>query len=463
MDRLHGWRDAVGEWFDQIALQTPARLAVGGFASIILLITGLLSLPFATASGQRAPFADALFTATSAVCVTGLTTVDTGLYWSDFGRAVILVGIKIGGLGIMTLASFLGLAVSRRLGLTQRMLAADEARAGGLGDVKHLLRTILIVSTGVELTITLILFPSLWRDGLPPLTAAWHALFYAVSAFNNAGFVPNDTGLVEYAGDPWVALPVAMGVFIGALGFPVYLNLIRAWRKPRTWSLHTKITLVMVALLSVFSAGMLALFEWNNPTSLGAEPVGTRLITLFFASVDQRSGGFAAISHEGFHEHTWLLEDVLMFIGGGSGGTAGGIRVTTLAVLLLAVAAEARGRRDIEAFGKRIGTESLRLAVAVTLISLFFVIIGTGAILMFTSNLHWSLDKVLFQVVSAYATCGLSVLSSEQVAQMPEIVKHITSALMFVGRLGSVTVAASLALNKQRRVIRYPSERPLIG
>lgn len=463
METLREVRERVGEWIDGVALRTPARLAIGAFATVILIITGLLSLPIATADGHRASFADALFTATSAVCVTGLTTVDTGTYWSDFGRVVILIGIKIGGLGIMTLASILGLAVSRRLGLTQRMLAADEARAGGLGDVRQLLRTILIVSTSVEIIIGAVLFPRFWIDGLPPLTAAWHALFYAVSAFNNAGFVPNPTGIVEYAGDPWVAAPIAIGVFIGALGFPVYLNLIRAWKTPRLWTLHTKITIIMVMTLSVVSAGLLALFEWNNPESLGNENLGTKLITVFFGSVNQRSGGFAAISHEGMYEHTWLLEDVLMFIGGGSGGTAGGIRVTTLAVLLLAVAAEARGRRDIEAFGKRIGTESLRLAVAVTLVSLFFVIVGTGVMLAMTADMGWTLDKVLFQVVSAYATSGLSVLSPHEIAMMPDDVKHLTSFLMFAGRLGSMTIAAALALNKQHRVIRYPSERPLIG
>ncbi|WP_062200527.1 TrkH family potassium uptake protein [Demequina salsinemoris] len=463
MSRPQGWRDRAGRRFDEVALQSPARLAIGTFAGFIAIITGLLMLPISTADRHVAPFADALFTATSAVCVTGLTVVDTGLYWSDFGRVVILIGIKVGGLGIMTLASILGLMVSRRMGLTQRMLAADQARAGGLGDVRQMLRTILIVSSGVEIAIALMLFPRFLHDGLPLITSAWHATFYSVSAFNNAGFVPNATGIVEYAGDPWVAGPIALGVFVGALGFPVYLNLIRAWRKPRTWSLHTKLTLVLVVILSVISAGLLALFEWNNPNSLGAENVGTRIVTVFFASVNQRSGGFAAIDHGTFYEHTWLLEEVLMFIGGGSAGTAGGIRVTTLAVLVLAVTAEARGRRDMEAFGKRIGTESLRQAVAVTLVGLTFVLLGSGLMLAWTRDLGWDLDRVLFQVVSAYATCGLSVLTSDQVAEMPDSVKHLTSVLMFAGRLGSVTLAAALALNKQRRVIRYPSERPLIG
>ena len=463
MDTLSGLRDRVGVWVDQSVIRSPARLALGTFALVILVFTGLLSLPAATASGERASFADALFTATSAVCVTGLTVQDTGLYWSGFGQAVILAGIKVGGLGIMTIASLLGLAVSRRLGLTQRILAADESRATGLGDVRDLLKIIIIVSSVVELALALILFPRFVIDGLGLGTSAWHSIFYSISAFNNAGFVPNAGGLVEYAGDYWVRVPIALGVFVGALGFPVYMTLIRHWRHPRHWNLHTKITLVMVALLSVVSAVLLGIFEWNNPASIGNETTSTKLLTIFFASVNQRSGGFAAISHEGMYEHTWLLEDVLMFIGGGSGSTAGGIRVTTLAVLLLAIWAEARGRRDIEAFGKRIGTEVLRAAVAITLVSLFFVIVGTGVILAQTAHLGWRLDQVLFEVVSAYATCGLSVLSAEQTEIMPEVTKHTLSLLMFVGRVGSVTLAAALALNRQRRVIRYPSERPIIG
>ena len=463
MVKLRQARATISDWVDHSVIRSPARLALGSFALVILIFTGLLSLPAATATGARATFADALFTATSAVCVTGLTVQDTGVYWSGFGQAVILAGIKVGGLGIMTLASLLGLAVSRRLGLTQRMIAADQARATNLGDVRSLLRTIVLVSTFVEVSIALILFPRFVFDGAGWAEASWHSVFYAVSAFNNAGFVPNAGGLVEYAGDFWVRVPIALGVFVGALGFPVYMTLLKHWRHPKTWNLHTKITLVMVGLLSVISAALLGIFEWSNPASIGNEPTSTKLLTIFFASVNQRSGGFAAISHEGFYEHTWLLEDVLMFIGGGSGGTAGGIRVTTLAVLLLAIWAEARGRRDIEAFGKRIGTEVLRAAVAVTLVSLFIVIVGTAAILAQTAHLGWTLDQVLFQVVSAYATCGLSVFSTEQIEIMPDITKHTQSLLMFVGRVGSVTVAAALALNKQRRVIRYPSERPIIG
>lgn len=462
MARPRRRRFSPREWLGSTALTSPARLAVLVFASVIGLFTALLSLPAASADGQRMPFVDALFTATSAVCVTGLTTVDTGTAWSPFGQVVILAGIKVGGLGIMTLAALLGLAVSRRLGLTQRLLTANESRATGLGDVKSLLGAAVVISAVVETILALMLFPRFLAHGLEPLYAGWHSVFYSVSAFNNAGFSPQG-GLGPYISDGWVLIPIALGVMIGALGFPVYLALIRNWRRPREWPLHTKLTLVTSGILTVVSAVLLGIFEWTNPRSLGSSGTAESTLNLFFMSVNQRSGGFSTLDIGATHEHTWLLEDVLMFIGGGSGGTAGGIRVTTLAVLLLAVWAEVRGRRDVEAFGKRIGTEVVRVAVSVMLFSLIIVIVGTGVILVQTAGMPgYTMDRVLYEVVSAFATCGLSVGISGG-ADTPDSVHYTLTALMFIGRVGSMTLAAALALNKQRRVIRYPSERPIIG
>jgi Trk-type K+ transport system membrane component len=450
-------RERIDDQIDNLALQHPARIALGAFGSVILLVTGLLSLPLATADGHRAPFIDALFTATSAVCVTGLITVDTGSYWSPVGLTIIAAAIKAGGLGIMTLASIVGIAVSRRIGLTQRILAAGEARATGLGDLGSLLKTIVIVSTTAEATIALVLFPRFLTLDYGLGKSAGYSVFYAISAFNNAGFSPDPIGLYPYSADMWMLMPIGLGVFVGALGFPVYLNILREWRHPRRWTLHTKLTLVTIASLAMVSATFLALFEWSNPNTLGTASSAETVGNIFFQSINQRSGGFASFDIGQAREHTWLLEVVLMFIGGGSGSTAGGIRVTTLAVLVLAIWAEARGRRDIEAFGKRIGTEILRLAVSVTLVSLFMVILGTTVFLWQTDI---PLDRALYEVVSAYATCGLSTGIT---GSLDSDAKATLIVMMYVGRVGSLTVVAALALNKRRRVIRYPKERPLIG
>lgn len=457
MSTLTSARATVTEWVDRVALSAPARLTLFTFGSVIMVFTGLLSLPIATSSGQRAPFIDALFTATSAVCVTGLTTVDTGTYWSAWGLAIIAAGIKTGGLGIMTLASLVGLAVSRRIGLTQRLLAAGEARASGLGDLRSLLRTVVIVSFSIEITIALVLFPRFLTLDYGLGRSAGYSVFYGISAFNNAGFSPDPSGLYPFAADFWVLVPLGLGVLIGSLGYPVYLNMMRGWRRPRLWSLHTKLTLIMVTALATISAGMLAILEWSNPATLGDLSSRATIGNVFFQSINQRSGGFSSFDVGQAREQTWLLEDVLMFIGGGSGSTAGGIRVTTLAVLLLAIVAEARGRRDMEAFGKRIGTEILRGAVAIIIISLSIVIVGTG---IFMAQTNIPLDRSLYEVVSAFATCGLSTGIT---GSLPEEAKLTLVILMYTGRVGSLTIAAALALNKQRRVIRYPSERPLIG
>jgi len=450
-------RSAVGEWVNRVALQTPARLVLIAFGAVILVFTTLLKLPAATTSGHSASFIDALFTATSAVCVTGLSTVNIATFWSPLGLTIIAIAIQVGGLGIMTLASLVGLAVSRRIGLTQRILAAGEARASGLGDVRSLLGIIVVVSAATEILIGAVLFPRFLTLGYGLERSAGYAAFYAISAFNNCGYSPDPAGLYPYASDAWMLLPIAMGVFLGALGFPVYFNLLRAWRTPKKWTLHTKLTVTMVVVLSLVSAAMLLLFEWSNPGTLGDETTGSTIGNVFFQSINQRSGGFSTFDIGNATQQTWLLEDVLMFIGGGSGGTAGGIRVTTLAVLLLAIWAEARGRRDMEAYGKRIGTEVLRLAVSVTLVSLFIVIVGA---VVFMSVTGIPLDRALYEVVSAFATCGLSTGITPTLNTAGEVTLIV---LMYVGRVGSLTVVTALALNRQRRVIRYPAERPLVG
>src|SRR5690606_7575559 len=244
---LGALRDAV----DNVARHSPARLALLVFAAIIAVVTALLSLPAATRAEEPATFVDALFTAVSAVCVTGLTTVSTATYWSGFGQAVIIVAVKIGGLGVMTLASILGLAVSRRIGLTQRLLAASETKTTRLGEVGTLVRAVVVASLAVELAVFLVLLPRFLSLGESLGPAAWHALFMAVSIFNNAGFVVLEGGMAPFVGDWWMCLPIIVGGAIGALGFPVILNVASRLRGDRRLSLHTKLTVVTYSLLAV--------------------------------------------------------------------------------------------------------------------------------------------------------------------------------------------------------------------
>lgn len=443
---------------DEIGRNSPARLAVSVFAFVIAVVTGLLSLPVATASGDRAPFADALFTAVSAVCVTGLVTVDTATYWSDFGEVVILAAIKVGGLGVITLAALLGLAVSRRLGLTGKLLAQNETKAQRLGEVGTLLRVVIGTSLVIEGVLTLVLFPRFLTLQESVGQAAWHAVFYAVSAFNNAGFVSHPGGLPgEAVGDWWLGVPLAVGVLVGSVGFPVLVAIGRNWRTPSRWGLHAQLTVTTTLLLLVGSVLVLGWFEWTNDATLGVLPLGDKVLATLFMAVMPRSGGFATLDIGAMRGETLLATDMLMFVGGGSASTAGGIKVTTLAVLFLAVVAEARGDADVEAFGRRIPAATMRLAVTVLLVGATLVAVATMALQAITGR---ELDVVLFEVLSAFATVGLSVGLT---ADLPDSGKYLLAALMFLGRTGTMSLAAALALRERPKQYRLPEERPIVG
>ncbi|CAM3122475.1 TrkH family potassium uptake protein [Actinomyces slackii] len=440
----------------QAARFTPARLAITVFAGIIAVVATLLSLPVATVSGQRAPVVDALFTATSAVCVTGLTTVDTASYWSVFGQGVIIAGTAVGGLGIMTMASLLSLAVSRHVGLTQRMLAASENQSR-LGDVASLLRAVILTAAGCQAVLMLALLPRFLSHGLDLGHALWYSLFMALSIFNNAGFVIMPEGLAPYATDWGIGVPIVLGTAVGAVGFPVMLDLLRHHRQPRSWSLHTKLTLTTYLGLSAISTVAIGAFEWGNERTYGALSTSGKLLTALINGVNARSSGLSPVPTEHMHETTWFLQDALMLIGGGSASTAGGLKVTTFAVLVLAILAEARGDRDIEAFGRRIPYSAVRLSVAVAFIGASIIGIATLLLLQLT---NLTLDRILFEVISAFATVGLSTGITPI---LPEGAKYVIVVLMFVGRVGTMTAASALAMRQRRRVIRMPEEGPLIG
>lgn len=440
---------------DHFARRYPARLAILIFALIIGFFTTLLALPAATASGEPAPFIDALFNATSAVCVTGLVTVNTAVYWSTFGHVVIACAMKVGGLGVMTLASILGLAVSRHLGLTQRILTATETKSR-LGEVGSLTRAVIITSCTVEAVLAAVLLPTFIHRGEPFIEALWHSIFMALSIFNNAGFVIVNGGMEQFVGSWAIGLPVIFGTMLGAIGFPVFLN-VWTTKSIKHWSLHTKLTIVTYLILFAITAVLIALLEWGNPNTLAGLPLPDEVLAVLFQATTPRSSGLSTLNIGEMNDATWFLMDSMMFIGGGSASTAGGIKVSTFAVLILAIVAEARGDRDVEAFGKRIPRDVLRLAIAAAFLGAFMVGIGTILILQFT---HFPLENVLFEVISAFATCGLSTGITHI---LPASAKTVLIVLMYAGRVGTMTVAAALALRTRRRVIRLPEERPVIG
>ena len=449
-------RAKLRESIDHLARNSPARLVLMVFAGIIFVMTLLLCLPIATTTGKPAPLVDALFTATSAVCVTGLTVVNTASYWSFFGQVVIMLGIHIGGLGVMTLASILALAVSRHIGLTQRMLAAIEKTAS-LGKVGALIRTVIVTSFTCEGIIFIALLPRFLTLNESVGSAIWHALFQSISIFNNAGLINLPEGIDAHMGDWWMVTPVILGTFLGALGFPVMLDLKENWRSPHKLSLHSKLTITTYLAVWLFTAVVIACSEWNNQGTFGSMTTSESLQTSILFGVNSRSSGISTIDVGQMTRGSWFLLDVLMFIGGGSASTAGGIKVSTLAVMILAIMAEARGDRDVEAFHRRIPPSVVRLSVAVT---------GLGAIMVVTavffllSVTDYSMDVIGFEVISAFATVGLSTGITPD---LPVIGKYSLVILMFAGRTATMTGAAAHARRARRRVIRMPEERPIIG
>jgi len=439
-------------------LDHPERIIPLAFLATIVVGTILLLLPFSSADGQIAPFLTAVFTATSAVCVTGLIVVDTATYWSPFGQGVIMALFQVGGFGIMAGATLLGLMIFRRLQLGRRLVVQAETKSLSLGDVKSVLRTVLGVTILSEAIVAVVIIVRLHTAYDEPLnTAIWNGLFHAVSAFNNAGFSTYSDSLVRFALDPFILLPLSIAIIVSGLGFPVINELQSEWRKPDRWSIHARLT--VFGTIGLLIAGFLAVLvaEWNNTATIGDMPTAGKVLNAFTHSVMSRTAGFNAVDVGQMRPETLLFTDGLMLIGGGSAGTAGGIKVTTFLLLGVVVWAEIRGRADVTVFQRRICPDVQRQALAVVLMAVGLVGLATLAILSMTTL---PLDRVLFEVISAFATVGLSTGIT---ADLPPAAQSILIALMFVGRVGTITVAAALALRARHVPYRYPQERPIVG
>lgn len=459
-------RDAA----DDFAAASPSRFAILIFSALTLSFTLLFSLPIASATGQVTPIADAFFTAVSTICVTGLTTVDMATHWSPLGNAFVLIGVEIGAVGVLTLASILGLVISRRLGLRTKLIAASdsnplriqrgpvsESQAVRLGDIGGLLLTVAVSTLVIEVAIALLMLPRILLEGVGLADALWQAFYFATMAFTNTGFIPTTTGLTPYASDIWFLGLMMIAVVLGSIGFPVIYALIRNPRRPRRWSLHVKLTLVTSGLLLALGAAAYFVLEFGNRSTFGGMDGGQRVLQSFFLSVMTRSGGFATVDITELNGSSLLVTDLLMFVGGGSASTAGGIKVTTLAVLFLAAVAEARGRQEMEAFERRIPSDVLRISVSVVLWGATLVALSTIILLHISKA---PLDFVLFDVISAFATSGLS---TGLPPTLPDAGKYVLALTMFFGRVGTVTLAAALAARSHRQLFTRAEERPIVG
>lgn len=432
-------------------------MVVGGFLLAIIAGTLALQLPIASVQDGAAPTLTCLFTATSAITVTGLITVDTATYWTPFGQAVILVLIQLGGLGIMTSASLLLTVASRRLGLRSRLAAQAEAHSLNLGDLRRLTLTVIAFTVAFEMVAVALLTAQLHAGGRDLGTAAWEGLFHGVSAFNNAGFSLYSDNLVGFAGDAWFLLTIAAAVIAGGLGFPVWSDLRRRPRAPSRWSLHTKLTLAVTGALLALGTLALTVLEWRDEATLGGLSPGERLAGGFFMATMPRTAGFNAVDYADMDESSLLVTDLLMIVGGGSGGTAGGLKVTTLALLLLVVWAEIRGDREVVAFRRRLPPPALRQALTVTVLSA--VVVMAAALGLMVTN-HVRMAPALFEAISAFATVGLT---TGLTFDLDAAGQAILIPLMLIGRVGPLTLFAALVIRERERLFTHPEERPIIG
>nr|WP_236567822.1 MULTISPECIES: potassium transporter TrkG [unclassified Nocardiopsis] len=439
----------------------PPQLTVLAFAALVLVGTAALSLPAATESGERASLPDALFTATSAASVTGLVVEDTAGYWSAFGELVILALIQVGGFGIMALATVLTLVVGRQLGLRMALRTGSEAKVVTLGEVRQLVKGILAVTLVFEAVLAVVLTLRWWLAyDLALGRACYTGVFHAVSAFNNAGFSLYADSMTGFARDPWITVPIAVAVVAGGLGFPIWVELwrfTRRRREARHWSLHAKITLVMTGVLLVIGFAAFLLLEWANPATMGPLTPRDKVLTAFFQAVMPRTAGFNSLDFGAMHTQTLLVTDMLMFVGGGSAGTAGGIKVTTFAVLAFVVYANVRGEPTVHVGGRRLADGTASQATTVVLLALGLVLAATLTLMTVTP---FTLDQILFETVSAFGTVGLSTGIT---GDLPPLGEMVVVFLMFVGRIGPITLASALALRRRARLYELPQERPIVG
>lgn len=436
----------------------PVRLLPLTFLALILVGTILLLLPFAR-NGEFAPgFMPAFFTSTSAVTVTGLATVDTSTYWSPAGQGIILALVEIGGLGIIALATVLGLFIGGRLGLRTRMVAQADMHVVSLGEVRPLFRRVAVTMVffqSVTAVILTIRYRAHYFDDLP--TALWHGVFDAIMAFNNAGFSLNSDSLTGYAGDGLIIIPIAIAVFVGAIGFPVLAELFQEWRTPDRWTIHTRLTVWGSILLLIIGAVSFLALEWTNPDTLGGLPLWDKVVTGIEGGIMPRSGGLNSFDWGAVRPETLNIGVVMMFIGGGSASTAGGIKITTFLLLAYVILAELRGDPEVTIGNRSIGASVIRSAITIALLAVMLVSTATFLLMIMTDL---AFDDALFECTSAFATVGLS---TGVTPGLPADAQIVLIGLMFLGRVGTITAASAFVL--RQRVPRYhlPEEQPIIG
>lgn len=436
---------------------SPPRLLFLGFFSIIIIGTLLLLLPCSTASNQSTDFLTALFTATSAVCVTGLVVVDTGTHWSFMGQIIIAFLIQIGGLGFMTIATFFFMLMGKKIGLKNRLVLQQSFNHSSLQGIVKLSKYVVLITLSLEGIFALVLTLR-WSMEMNFGQALWFGIFHAISAFNNAGLdlFGAFRSLTDYVGDPFVVLSITFLIIAGGIGFSVLMD-ISQYRERKRLLTHTKIVLFTSFILLLSGTLFILLFEWNH--ALRGLPVTTKILASYFQSVTCRTAGMNTIDLNHLFGYTHLLLIFFMFIGASSGSTGGGIKTNTFALLLLSVWSLLRGKQHIRVFERTLTHAQVMKALAVLLLSMGLVMISSLALMIVEQEENFLL--VLFETVSAFATVGLSLGLTTELTPWGKIIIILT---MFIGRIGSITaVFAFVQQSKKQEKIKYPEDKILIG
>jgi trk system potassium uptake protein TrkH len=445
----------------RLNLNAP-QLVLLSFGAVIGIGTLLLLLPRTTATGHSMRVVDALFTATSATCVTGLIVVDTGSYFSRFGQGIILFLIQLGGIGIMSLVAFSAVVMGRGIGMRERAVMKDILSSDFIGEVTRLLRNIILI-TGISEVIGVLILSRIWARNFPsPFTAFYYSLFHSVSAFCNAGFSLFMDSLEGFNGRLDVVLTFAGLIIVGGLGFMVVSNVFayflgraRGDRVGARLSLHSRTVLVATAALLL--AGTFVFYILEAHLSTGSMPPGKRLLTAFFTSVTARTAGFSTTAMSKIAAPSALVVILLMFIGASPGGTGGGTKTSTIAVLIATIRSILRGRPSVEFFKRSLPQDIVNKAICVVMLSLALVFVSSLCISIAEGK---PLTEVLFESVSAFGTVGLSRGLTRDLTMPSKVVIIIT---MFFGRIGPLTLGLAIGQRTSESSYSYPVERVMIG
>ena len=457
-------RKIVKKLSDLINKMEPTQIMVIGFAIIILIGAILLNMPISTQNGESIGFLDALFTSTSAVCVTGLIAVDTSTYWSFFGQLIIITLIQIGGLGFMTVTTLFSLIIKKRINLKERLLIQESLNQIDLSGLVKLTRYILLTTFFIEGTGALLL-STVFIPQFGILNGIWYSIFHAISAFCNAGFdlmgvVSGPfSSLTYYVNNFTITITISLLIILGGIGFPVILDVIRN-KKLSKLTIHSKVVLFSTIVLIAFGMLFILLLEYNNPNTLGKLGFGGKILASLFQSITIRTAGFNTIDLAAMRESSIFVMIILMFIGASPASTGGGIKTTTIATLILTVKSFILEKQDIEVCKRRISETTVKKSLGIFLIGITIVVMGT--LIISITDPDFSLLEVEFEVVSAIATVGLSIGGSPNLSVLGKI---FIMLFMFMGRVGSLTIFMALASRgvKNNPPIRYPEGKIIVG